>query len=166
MMKEVKQMKDQNVNVPVEESNEVIAIKEEIIQPSALAALITPTSFFFSSIKDDGSRESQIRIFNAINKADSKLDDHKGEVLEIKDVVAHPIELVDENTGELTECVRMVLIDKDGKGYESVSQGIFSSIKKLFVIIGQPSWEIPVKMKVIEQKTRKGFKTLTIELVI
>ena len=147
-------------------NNELITVnREDLIKPNAIEVLTNPETAFFSSIENDGSRASQIKIYNAINKADKKLDDHKGEVLEIKDVVAHGVTLVDENSGEVVECTRIVLSDKKGEGYESISVGIYSSLQKIFAIVGMPTWSEPVKMKCIEQKTRKGFKTLTLELI-
>ena len=130
-----------------------------------MAGLMNANQAFFSSIKNDGSRESQIKIYNAVNKAEEKIDDHKNKEFNLVDVVAHPITLVDENTGEAVDALRTVLIMDDGMSYEAVSQGIVSSLTKLFAIVGQPTYEPPLKIKVVEQKTRKGFKTNTIELV-
>ena len=94
------------------------------------------------------------------------LDDHKGEILEIVNVAAHPVSLVDENSSEVVDTLRIVLVDKNGVNYDAVSQGIASSIQKIFGIVGMPPWTgEPLKIKVVEQKTRKGFKTNTIELV-
>ena len=130
-----------------------------------MAALMNTQQAFFSSINDDGTRESRAKIYNAVNKAEEKVDDHKGEVLQLVDVVAHPITLTDENTGELVDTVRTVLIMEDGKSYEAVSQGIVSSLSKLFAVVGKPTYNPPLAIKIVEQKTRKGFKTNTIELV-
>ena len=147
-------------------NNELVTIsREDLIKPTAIESLTNPETAFFSSIVDDGSRESRVKIYNAINKAEEKLDDHKGEVLDIVDVVAHGVTLVDEQTGETIECTRIVLLDVNGVGYESISIGIYSSLQKIFAIVGVPTWIEAVKMKCIEQKTRKGFKTLTLELI-
>ena len=148
------------------ENKEMMVINpNDIASVAMMDGLMTPGANFFCSIKNDGQRASQVKIFNAINNAEEKLDDHKNEVLNIVDVVAHPISIVDENTGELIETVRVVLIDENGVGYAAVSEGIVSSLQKLFGIVGQPSYNPPLSMKVVEQKTRKGFKTNTIQLV-
>ena len=145
--------------------NEVSVVNTNDVAVCKINGLTESTNSFFSSIIDDGSRKSKVAIYNAINKADEKLDDHKNEVLNIKDVVAHIVNLVDEETGVVNECTRIVLIDDKGKGYESISLGIYSSLQKIFAVVGQPTWEEPLKVKCIEQRTRKGFKTLTLELV-
>lgn len=148
------------------ENKEIMTIdRAEIAMPNMVDMLTNPEGSFFCSIKDDGSRESKIAIYNAINNKGDSLDDHKGEVLEITDVAAHPVSLVDENTGEVVDALRMVVIDKEGKNYDAVSQGIASSFQKIFAIVGPAPFNPPLKIKVVEQKTRKGFKTNTIELV-
>ena len=148
------------------ENNAIMTInKEDIAVASQLSDLTNPNANFFCSIQNDGTRASQVKVYNAINSKGDALDDHKGEVLEIVDIAAHPVTLVDENTGEIVEALRVVMIDKNGKNYDAVSQGIASSLQKIFGIVGMPTFNPPLKMKVVEQKTRKGFKTNTIELV-
>lgn len=146
-------------------TEELVTINRADIAPADVSVLTDVDSNFFCSIANDGSRASQVKIYNAINNKGESLDDNKGKVLEIVDVACHPVNLVDTNTGETINTLRVVLVDKDGKNYDAVSQGIVSSLQKIFAIVGQPSYNPPLKMKVVEQKTRSGFKTNTIELV-
>lgn len=147
------------------ENNEVMVINKADLAPADVNILTEANTQFFCSIPNDGSRASQVKVYNAINNKGDSLDDHKGEVLEIVDVACHPVTLLDENTGEVVNALRVILVDKNGKNYDAVSQGIVSSLQKVFAIVGQPSYNPPLKLKVVEQKTRKGFKTNTIELV-
>lgn len=132
--------------------------------------LKNPGAKMYTSIENDGTRETQIQIYNAINNVDKNIAECIGEVIECVNVVAHPVELVDEETGELKEVLRTILIAKDGTTYGAVSQGVASSLSKIFSIVGVPegkAWEKnPVFMKFKQVKTRKGnnFAT-TIELV-
>ena len=150
--------------------NTMLATKEDIAGVSLVEQFKNPNGQFYCSIKDDGSRKSKVAIFNAINGADESVADHIGEVLEIVNVVAHPVELPDEETGEIIECLRTVLVDKNGKTYVAVSQGIASALSRIFSIVGTPdggAWEKePVKMKIKQIKTRTGNnKVNTIELI-
>ena len=148
------------------ENKEMMVVNTaDIASVDMMDSLMNPGSKFYCSIKNDGSRASAIKIFNAINSAEEKLDDHINEVLKIVDVVAHPITITDEKTGELIETVRVVLIDEKGNGYAAVSEGIMSSLTKMFAIVGQPSYNPPLSLKVVKQQTRSGFKTNTIQLV-
>lgn len=150
-------------------TNELM-MNDGIASVDLLQELKNPTGNFYCSIPNNGDRKSQVAIFNAVNGADEQLADHIGEVLEVVNVVAHPIELPDEITGEVIRCLRTVLITKEGKSYVAVSQGIASALSRIFSIIGMPdggAWEKePVKMKIKQVKTRNGMnKVNTIELV-
>lgn len=148
------------------ENNEMMTVnRADLAAPSQIEMLTNATSTFYCSIQNDGTRASQVKIYNAVNSKGEPLDDHKNEVLEIVDIAAHPVTLTDENTGEVVDALRVVMIDKNGKIFDAVSQGIASSLQKIFGIVGQPTYNPPLRMKVVEQKTRKGFKTNTIELV-
>ena len=148
-------------------SNEMMTINREDLAPAlALDMLTNANNSFMCSIPNDGSRKAAVAIYNAVNNKGESLDDHKNEVLEIVNFAAHPVTLTDENTGEVIEALRIVLVDKKGVNYDAVSQGIASSLQKIIAIVGMAPWDAePLKIKVVEQKTRKGFKTNTIELV-
>ena len=156
-------------NNMTELKNEVI-VAQDVASVDLVEQLKNPNGQFYCSITNDGTRKSAIAIFNAVNSADESLGDHIGEVLEIVNVVAHPVELLDEDTGEVVTALRTVLVAKDGKTYTAVSQGITSALSRIFSIVGMPdggAWEKePVKMKIKQVKTRNGNnKVNTIELV-
>lgn len=149
------------------ENKTLQVVENDIASVDLVEQLKNPTGQFFCSIADDGTRKSKIAIYNAINSADENLADHIGEVIEVVDVVAHPVQLADEESGEIIEALRTVLVAKDGKTYTAVSQGITNSLQRVFSIVGMPSWkDEPVKMKIKQVKTRNGNnKVNTIELV-
>ena len=148
------------------ENKELLTInREDIAAPTQLDMLTDPTASFYCSIPNDGTRDSAIKIYNAINNKGESLDENKGKILEIVNVAAHPVNITDETTGEIVEALRIIMVDKNNTNYDAVSQGIASSLQKIFGIVGQPPFNLPLKLKVVEQKTRKGFKTNVIELV-
>jgi hypothetical protein len=57
-----------------------------------------------------------------------------------------------------------VLLDKDHKGYQCVSVGIFGAVKKLFQSFGLPTWTTPINIKV-RTITKGTNKILTLEVV-
>lgn len=152
------------------ETTAMTVMRGDVAGVSLLEQFKDPTGNFYCSIKDDGKRSTRVAIFNAINGADESLADHINEVLEVVNVVAHPVTLIDEQTGEVIEALRTVLIDKDGKAYTAVSSGIANALSRIIAIVGEPTnaaWEKePVKMKIKQVKTRNGVnKVNTIELV-
>lgn len=150
------------------ENNEIMSVSRDDIAPvSMMDSLTDPTNSFYCSIQNDGSRESAIKVYNAVNSKGESLTEQVGKVLEIVDIAAHPVNLTDENTGEQVEGLRVVMIDKNGKIYDAVSNGIVNSLQRIFAMpgIGQPTYNPPLKMKVMSLKTRKGRITNTLELV-
>lgn len=141
----------------------------DVAAPSLLNALENPAGKLFCSIENDGTRKSAVKVYNAINGAAEQLSDHLNEVLEIVDVVAHPLLLANPETGETNECLRTVLLTADGVGYQAVSEGIVSSLSKIFSIVGMPTggaWrEEPVKVKPVQLTTSNKRKVLTLEMV-
>ena len=153
-----------------EERSMVVVNKEDIASVDLLESFKNSDSQIYSSVQSDGTRASMVSIFNAINGADEQVADHINEVLEVVDVIAHPVELADEETGKMVKCLRTVLITKDGKSYVAVSNGIASALSRIFSLIGKPdggAWhKEPMKMKIVQRKTRNGNnKVNSIELV-
>lgn len=160
-------VEDQNENVILTTGEAIvegeIVAKEDLMTDLNPAIFENPQQVMFSSIQG-ADRETAVKLFNAINGAENALGDHLGEVIEIQDMVAHVIELEDENSGEMVKAMRVVLLSPDGTGYHAISQGIASSMQKLIATIGQPPWVPAIKIVPVQQKTRKGYKTLTLRL--
>lgn len=161
-------MKNQNIeNTEVATvDNGVVAVENNgDIATYTIDDLTNVNSSFFCSIQDDGTRESKVKIYNALNTQGEQLSDHLNEELKIVDVSAHTINVMDK-TGELSQTLRTVLIAEDGTTYQAVSGGVISSLQKIFAIVGFPSWkDEPVVLKPVNVKTNNGFKVLTLELV-
>ncbi|PED82304.1 hypothetical protein CON65_12530 [Bacillus pseudomycoides] len=154
------------------EVNEIAVVEEQVNTNDIVTVdKVSPAIFeangakdvFFSSIQSK-DRKSAIKVYNAINSSENPLADHRGEVLHITDMVAHAITLEDEITKENVDALRVVLVAKDGKAYHAISQGVVSSIQKIISIVGPAPWSEPLEIVPIEVKTRKGFKTLTLQL--
>ena len=154
---------------PVSEVSTEVVSKEDALTVITPDELMTPTSSrMYCSLKDDGTMESKGRIFNAINAPDEKLAEHIGEVISLQNIVAHTIKLADEETGEIIESLRVVLIDDKGKSYEAVSGGVANAINRILQIFGQPeTWDKPIKVKAKQKATRNGNnKVTTLEVVL
>lgn len=151
---------NQNTNLVAQSQGDVAPV-------NLLESLTNSQNALFCTIKDDGTRESKKKIYNAISNVTAAIGDVIGETLEVTNVIAHPITIVDEQSGEVIDALRTVLITKDGKAYDGVSQGITNALSRIFSIMGMPPWDDePVKMKIKQVKTRNGNnKVNTIELV-
>ena len=149
------------------ENTEIIAADEVVINDLAsrtydIKELTQPESNAFCSIKED-SLEAKKLVYNASNNPTHKIDDYINKEIALKDVFVEIIELANENTGELEQAPRIVLIDDKGESYQCVSTGIFGSLKKLMAIFGEPTWEEPIHVVVKQVKVKRG-TMLTLEV--
>ena len=100
----------------------------------------------YCSIKGD-SREALVAMYNAINSPDHKLSDFVGKKLNIKDISIERVE------------------NMNGESYTCVSSGIYSAIKKLVAVFGEPTWEPALPVEVQNLSTKKGRKTMTLKAI-
>jgi hypothetical protein len=151
----------------IQETTAIAVSNEDVAGADLVEVLKNPKSGFYCSIVDDGTRDSKIRIYNAINSTDKQLSECFGEVIELVAVAAHPVKLLSEETGEINECLRAVLIDKNGVAYQCVSEGVISSLQRIYNIVGTPdTWgDEPLKVKAKNIPTKGGKSTITLQLV-
>ena len=118
----------------------------------------------YCSIKGD-TREAKVAMYNAINSPDHKLSDFVGKKLNIKDISIERVENPSDETGEMVTNARVVLIDENGESYTCVSSGIYSAIKKLVAVFGEPTWEPALPVEIQNLSTKKGRKTMTLKAI-
>ena len=122
-------------------------------------------SSMYCSIKGE-TVQDKVAIFNAISNPKNNLSDCIGMTIDVKDVVAHYVHVESTiNPGEIVSAPRIVLIGADGVTYACVSTGIMQALKQIFMLFGMPTWETPVRVKVVQKTGRKGFRFLSLELV-
>lgn len=125
--------------------------------------LTSRTTSYCSMVAE--TTEEKALLYNAMNNTERRLKDCINEVIEVKDVFVEAVNCTNEETGEVTRCPRTVLIDVNGVGYQAVSLGIFSALKKLFAVYGEPQdWTAPLKLKVkqISRSAKKNILTLDV----
>ena len=160
-MNTTQNLNEQNV-IPVSPA-ELAEMRHNPMDSVTVSSLSDPgASQMYCSIRDDGTMQSKARIFNSINSPDKRISDCIGETISLANIVAHPIQLVDENSGELIETMRMVLVDDQGVSYEAVSTGIVNAVARILQIFGQPdTWQGPIKVKPVQKGTRNGNNKVT-----
>ena len=94
-----------------------------------------------------------------MNNPDKRIKDCINEVVKVKNVFVEVVKCTNQETGEVSTATRIVLIDENGIGYQCVSLGIFSALKKLFAVYGEPTtWTKPIPIKI--KQISKGVKNL------
>ena len=111
------------------------------------------------------NEDEEIVLFNAMNNPEKRIGDCINMTINVKHVFCEVVTCVNRETGETNMCPRIVLIDTDGVGYQAVSLGVFSALKKIIAIKGNPTaWKKPVKLQVV-QITKGDRKLLTFNMV-
>lgn len=135
----------------MEKMNEIVSVENGIVNT-------------YCSMPCETFEEKQ-KIFNVINNCGNSLQDHINEEIEIMHIYLDNLTLANEETGEVNECARTILIATDGQAYQAVSIGVFNAVKKLLWLFGQPlNWEKPLRIKV-KQISKGANKILTFDLV-
>ena len=128
-----------------------------------LIADLTTAKLSFSSMKAT-TQEEKAKLYNAMNNPDERLADNINKVINAKDLYVEIVNCVNQETGEVTEAPRIVVIDDMGKSYQCVSVGIFSAFKKIIQIFGAPTWETPIQIEV-KQISKGQRKMLTLNVI-
>lgn len=102
------------------------------------------------------SHEDKVKLYNAMSNPDKKLADCINSTILLKDIYVEMIPMVSEETGEIKDTPRIVLIDKDGHSYQAVSFGVFNALKRIFDVFGTPTYETPLAVKVIQISSGKN----------
>jgi len=104
------------------------------------------------------------RLYNLMNAPEFTVKKFINKTILVKDVFIEKVTLVNKETGELEDANRIVLIDKDGKGYQATAKGVFSALKKLVQVYGAPTWDVPLPIIPIEisKSNDRNILTLTI----
>lgn len=111
---------------------------------------------------DDRDR---VTLFNAVTTP-LKLADQINKQLKIRHIYVEVIQVVSDESGELVNAPRVVLIDDKGVGYQSVSTGIYNATKRLIGLFGDPAdWAQPHTVEVQNVSLPGGRHTLTLRVI-
>ena len=114
---------------------------------------------------DTSTREGKIKLYSALQNA-GKLDEHLNEPLNMTNAVAQAVQVTDDQTGEISSTVRVIIVTDDNKAYAATSPTLAAGLNTMFGIFGTPNtWTEPLCIKVVERRSRRGFKFFSIEPV-
>ena len=117
----------------------------------------TSVATSYCSMRAETAEEKQA-LFKAMNNPEFRVADFINKVIIVKDVYAEIVQIADKVTGEISHCPRIVLIDTEGKGYQCVSLGMYSGLKKLFQVFGNPTWENGLSIEI--KQLKKGERSI------
>lgn len=113
---------------------------------------------------DTSSMDGKMALYNAVQTSD-RVDDHLNEPLHVINVLAQAIEVANQETGEINSSTRVVIHAEEGD-FAAASPTLAHAFGNLFAIFGTPdTWDHPIVLKVVEKKSRRGYKFFDLELV-
>lgn len=117
-------------------------------------------SHFFDTTTMGG----KMALYNAMQTAD-RVDEHLNEPLHVTNVLAQAIEVANQETGEINSSIRVVIHAEEGD-FAAASPTLAHAFGNLFAIFGTPDkWAAPLVLKIVEKKSRRGYKFFDIELM-
>lgn len=109
--------------------------------------------------------EDRKAYYNAINMPGQKLSEAINMVVKVRHIYAETCEYKDRSTGEVIPGVRIVLIDDEGKSYNTSSIGVYNCLSKIFQIFGTPDvWTEPLAVRVKQIAPEPDKKVLLLEV--
>jgi hypothetical protein len=118
---------------------------------------------FYSSLAGAQDFATRKLVASALTSS-VPLDENIGKTIALTNFIVQPVELVQDD-GSVNTAPRVILIDKDGKGYHATSIGMLTSIRNILASLGEPSsWPEPVNIQVVKVKANRG-SFMTIKFV-
>ena len=109
--------------------------------------------------------KAKVTLFNACSNP-GKISDMIGKQIKMLHFYIEVIQTVSEQSGELVNVPRVVIIDEQGKGYQGVSVGLYNSVKRIVSMFGMPdTWDGPhtVEVQQISLKSGRTFNLLMVD---
>lgn len=131
---------------------------------SAIAGLNDSSAAFYTSIKgtDFGAR----KLIAAAQTKSEPLADNLHKEIALRNFIIQSVQIENEQTGEVNDAPRVTLIDDQGNAFHGTSVGLLSALRNLISTLGEPdTWPEAVPVRVVEQRGRRGYRFMTIELV-
>lgn len=114
------------------------------------------------STVDLSDEEGQDIALVAMTSAE-RLEDNLNKEFNLKHVVVERSEAMDQETGELQETARIILVKDDGTAFSTGSASVARSVSAIIGLRGAPAtWATPSRVIVEEVKTRSNRKAFAL----
>lgn len=115
------------------------------------------------STEDMAGKALVMKCFGA---SDVRIDGILGETVELHQFLLHPVQLVNKESGEVSDAVRAAFVLSDGRMLSTCSAGAIRGLKLLCGMCGTGPWSPPLKVRFKQVETRAGRRTYNLELVV
>lgn len=116
---------------------------------AALGTGNAPMHYYVSFALD--TNENRAMLVNALGAGCQRVKDHVNETINLRDFILQDVEVVDQNSGEVSQATRIILIDENKTAYACTSIGVKNAIKALVMAYGEPAtWKEAIPVKVVQ----------------
>lgn len=151
------------VTVPDDNTME-LALSSDRFAAMDISADLSTGGSAYCSMKAVDDR-AKVTLYNACSNP-KRLSDMVNMEIEMMHVYAEVIQIMSEQSGEMVNAPRVVIIDKKGQGYQAVSLGIYNSVKRILQLFGDPEhWDHPHTVKVQNVNLQNGQHTYNLVMV-
>jgi len=110
---------------------------------------------FMSTIPGDDF-ETKVKTVEAMTNSVA-VKQNLGKTINLAHVIVQSIPMLDKRTGEVRDQPRIVLLDADGTAYHAISGGLFTSVKNILGVMGNPvTWPAPLPIHIIGVQGKSG----------
>lgn len=143
-----------------------IAISSSGSVRGAIDSLSRGEVAMFSTIAADTFDEKR-RVLSLMTNAKSLASEEMlGKPINLRNIIVQAVEIADEQTGEVNEQPRIILVDDEDNAYSAISNGLIRSIESIMSMFGHPStWEGAIPVEVVEKRGRSGFRFYTLNIL-
>lgn len=107
--------------------------------------------------------DSKRLLYKVMTKPDFKLNDCFNKEIQMVDLFCETVNITGDD-GVTRQCPRIVIVDADGKAYQSVSFGVFNSLRRIIDIFGEPHWDEPLTIMPVQISKGKN-KMTSLEII-
>lgn len=100
-------------------------------------------------------------VTKALGNADKKAGDVVGQVLHVVGYLAHPATLIDNDTGEEYNKVRVVMVLRDDTTVSCMSEGVVRVLRFVSQVMENKRWDPPVRFLIESHALEKGRRYFT-----
>jgi len=127
-------------------------MSSDLAIPQLSLAEMSASKRRMSTSLDLTKNTDRLRLEKAMQGCDGKLTEMVNKTITVTDYVAHDVEMNGKSEGEKVHGVRLVLLSKDGKSYDCVSETLLQSIQLLAFSRGDPPWKNGLKLTICSKK--------------
>lgn len=140
---------------------QLVPIEPSVAMDMMAAALGSQSAIELSNFDGDANRQWELSSL-ATSGESVPSSESEGKVIEVKYIYLHGVTIVDPADGEVTDCVRTVLIDEANTCYSFVSAGVALDAFKMLRLFDRKAFTPPKRVRVVKKITARKRAILTL----